>query len=283
MSANQDEKRRWNQVLVGETIYNVERPPAHLAKIDLDSIKITRAFEKWPHKEQCACCKMYFSKDSVTCKVPNHRIVDLKKSLNVVIKGQRYETASYLYATSNVCVTCAQFFDSVVSMSDTQDLTSLGSSQSVGALGSVASVRSDVGRRSSSTPRKEAVLAPPKISGDKLSITTELERKNVALSTLDCRTYQSSVVDGMEATNAVTVPYLGCSKTRREVDPWWEVDFGGRDRNIHSISFYSNLTSNSDISLTVMLLCKPIGFENPFVDSVVSQAVQYKEFQPPAF
>ena len=226
---------------------------------------------------------MYFSKDSVTCKVPNHRIVDLKKSLNVVIKGQRYETASYLYATSNVCVTCAQFFDSVVSMSDTQDLTSLGSSQSVGALGSVASVRSDVGRRSSSTPRKEAVLAPPKISGDKLSITTELERKNVALSTLDCRTYQSSVVDGMEATNAVTVPYLGCSKTRREVDPWWEVDFGGRDRNIHSISFYSNLTSNSDISLTVMLLCKPIGFENPFVDSVVSQAVQYKEFQPLPF
>ena len=129
---------------VGETIYNVERPPAHLAKIDLDSIKITRAFEKWPHKEQCACCKMYFSKDSVISKVPNHRIVDLKKSLNVVIKGQRYETASYLYASSNVCVTCAQFFDSVVSMDDAQDLASLGSSQSVGTLGSMASVRSDV-------------------------------------------------------------------------------------------------------------------------------------------
>ncbi len=277
MSASQDEKSRWNQVAIGNTSYNVERPPSHLAKIDLDSIKITPAFEKWPHKEQCACCKMYFSKASVTCKVPNHRIVDLKKSLNVVIKGQRYETASYLYASSSVCVTCAQFFDAVVSMGDVQDLASLGSSQSIGSLGSMGSVRSTESSRS--RLRKEAAGARQKAFGDKLSITTELERANVALSTLDCRTYQSSIVDEMGAPNAVTVPYQGFSKTRREADPWWEVDFGGRDRNIHSISFYSNVTSKDGITLTVMLLRRPVGFENPFLDSVVSQAVQYKEFQ----
>jgi hypothetical protein len=136
------------------------------------------------------------------------------------------------------------------------------------------------------TPQKEvlrkaaAKAERERVTKYKLEIKTEVQRSNLAMLDLDCRTYQSSIVDNMDSTNAVTVPYHLWSKTRREVDPWWEIDFGGRDRNLSAISFYSNMMSKENISIVVLLLKKPVGFENPFLDKVQrDSAAQFKEFE----
>ena len=94
---------------MGDTTINVERPPAHLAKIDLDSIKYTPAGEKWPHKDQCASCRMYFHRDSMITRVPNHRVVDMRKNLGVPMEGQRYILS--ISTRFFVCVLCTQLFD----------------------------------------------------------------------------------------------------------------------------------------------------------------------------
>jgi hypothetical protein len=301
VSGADDSRRRWNEVPVGDTIINVERPPAHLAKIDLDSINYTPAGEKWPHKDQCACCRMYFHKESMITRVPNHRVLDMRKKMGVPMEGQRYSTASYLYANSKVCVLCTQLFDYPVEERETPKstlrvLNASGSSygvpnddNSVGSSNaSVTSVRGTerrFQRNSMLTPQKELIKKrmnkadAEKVGKYKLEIKTALQRANVAMLDAGCRTYQSSIVDNMDSTNAVTVPYHAWSKTRREVDPWWEIDFGGRPRNIHSISFLSNMASKENISIMVLLLKRPVGFENPFLDKVQGEAVQYREFQ----
>lgn len=297
VSATDDGRRRWNEVPVGDTIISVERPPAHLAKIDLDSINYTPAGEKWPHKDQCACCRMYFHRESMITRVPNHRVVDMRKKMGVPMEGQRYRTASYLYANSLICVLCTQLFDYPeeepespkalrISRGHVDDDNSLASSTS--SVDSIASRHSITEqrfqRRSMLTPHKDLIKKKiqkadaAKIGNYKLEIKTSLQRANIAMLDAGCRTYQSSIVDNMNPANAVSVPYHAWSKTRREVDPWWEIDFGGRPRNVHSISFLSNMASKDNISIMVLLLKRPVGFENPFLDKVVSEAVQYQEF-----
>lgn len=293
---------------VGDTIINVERPPAHLAKIDLDSIKYTPAGEKWPHKEQCACCRMYFHRESMITRVPNHRVLDMRKKMGVPMEGQRYSTASYLYANSKVCVLCTQLFDYPVEAPETPKSTSgsrvlnggpgssssrasagddesVGSGSTASSVGSLRDMEKRFQRNSMLTPQKELIKEKMRkadavrVGKYKLEIKTALKRANVAMLDNECRTYQSSIVDNMDSSHAVTIPYHAWSKTRREVDPWWEIDFGGRPRNIHSLSFLSNMASKENISIVVLMLKRPVGFENPFLDKVQGEAVQYREFE----
>ena len=63
--------------------------------------------------------------------------------------------------------------------------------------------------------------------------TTILERFDVAANKIS---YQSSVVDRLDAVFAVTPPYSLFAKTRRELDPWWELNLD-RVTHIHSINF----------------------------------------------
>jgi hypothetical protein len=113
---------------------------------------------------------------------------------------------------------------------------------------------------------------------------TPITRKNISLN---CKTYQSSEVDSHNSSNAITPPYSLGSKTRREVDPWYEVDLG-KTLHVHSVSLTvkgptqqhvrtsspslgSPITlslppSRAQVSLYVLLLKGPVGFENPFLD-----------------
>ncbi len=236
---------RWNAVTVNGSTYTVERAPELLAKIDLSLIKFTPACEKFPHKEQCRCCKMYFEKKSVNFSVPNHRVIDLQRSWNVKIEGARYSTASYLYTNSSVCVFCAQLFGFVEEkkkkkkkLKNSINLSTSTSQLNIAAdleksefdfENSVDSMFADsAGEMSLTTASLSSIEAlkvvkEPKLIPPKLEITTEIKRANVAI---EKRTYQSSDVDNMVSNNAITVPYHLNARTRREADPWWEIDFG---------------------------------------------------------
>ena len=72
------------------------------------------------------------------------------------------------------------------------------------------------------------------------------------------KTFQSSEMDDKSAECAVTPPYVFPAKTRREVDPWWEIDFG-RGYRIHSISFLIATGIKQDLGLHIILLQRPYG------------------------
>lgn len=242
MSTKQnDDHMRWNQIEIEGSTYNFERPPALLAKIDLEAIQSTPVYHKTEGKEQCGMCKMYYRKDSVKCRVPNHRIIDIRRALKYPVDGQRYNTASYLYASSCVCTFCAQMFSDLYDPHE----------KKVKASGDLANI-----------DRVE-----------KLHIQTQIKRANTAI---DKRTYQSSIIDKMHSDLAITIPYNLWSKTRREVDPWWEVDFG-QPENIDSLTFDFYSHNLADCSIYILLLQKPMGHENPFLDQLITRAVQTSE------
>ena len=61
-------------------------------------------------KNKCGLCTMWFEKKSVCYTVPNHRIIDLRKTWNYGQEGRRYESASYKYTNTPICLFCSQFF-----------------------------------------------------------------------------------------------------------------------------------------------------------------------------
>lgn len=95
-----------------------------------------------------------------------------------------------------------------------------------------------------------------------LVVTTVVERTNVATNQ---RAYQSSDVDGHTADFAAAEPAGKVSKTRREVDPWWEVDLG-RSQNLLSVSASISTGIKQSIHVSILLLPSPLGFEDPFLD-----------------
>ncbi|KAJ1435669.1 hypothetical protein B484DRAFT_325371, partial [Ochromonadaceae sp. CCMP2298] len=146
-------------------------------------------------KEKCGLCRMFFHRNSVNYKVPNRRIFELQTRWEVKQEGRRYQNPAFLYKMVDVCSFCSQFFKMMP-----EDL-----------------------------PVLEAKEQPEKPL--KLEIKTVVQRQDVAAHK---RCYQSSEVDGRTAAFAVFPPYEQSSRTRREVDPWWEVDFS-RSQHLHSL------------------------------------------------
>lgn len=216
--------------------------------------------EKKPNKEQCGMCKMYFEKCSVSYKVPNHRIMDLQKKWKYKREGRRYNTASFIYASETVCVFCSQLFSNELDVDSRKGLPPAEQSLSPKA------------------PMKEfeSVAA---VSPDRNMIQTETKRQDIALNQ---RVYQSSTVDNLDASIAVTpneTRYIRTgSKTRREVDAWWEVDFG-RPQHVHALSITLATAIQISLKVRVMLLNCPLGFEDPFLDSVTKKAIVSKDFE----
>jgi hypothetical protein len=91
---------------------------------------------------------------------------------------------------------------------------------------------------------------------------TKIDRKDIAHG---CRTYQSSDVDNLESHYALQPPYQMGSKTRREADPWWEIDLG-LTQVVHSLSFCVMGAVQHDLRIHALLFDKPVGFENPFLE-----------------
>jgi hypothetical protein len=115
-------------------------------------------------------------------------------------------------------------------------------------------------------------------NGLTLKIYTPITRANIATNNMAInRVYQSSEVDDMKAENAITVPYLKASRTRREVDPWWEIDLT-QSYDIHSIEMDIMAQKAQNIEANILLLKKPYGFEQPFLDQIRMKALTHKEF-----
>jgi len=198
-----------------------------------ENYKHTMAYEKGLMKEKCGLCKMYFHRNSVNYKVPNHRIFDLERKWNVKRDGRRYTNPAFMYKMVDVCCFCAQFFKIMPDQ------------------------------------LPEIELKEPEPKPMKLDIKTVLERTDIACGQ---RTYMSSTVDGRTSDMAVLPPYEELARTRREVDPWWELDFS-RSFHVHSLSFNISTGKNQKLHLSVFLLDKPYGFEDPFIDSIKGTAL----------
>jgi hypothetical protein len=109
------DKTQWNKVYVSKkdffTVERANRPRGeHFGPED---IKYTLATERTPKKDQCGLCRMYFNRNSLKYRVANHRIVDLQKIWHFSRQGRRYQSASFLYAMTNVCIFCSQLFSDV--------------------------------------------------------------------------------------------------------------------------------------------------------------------------
>jgi len=321
------DKGRWNTVMLGESVYTIERAPELLAKIDLSLIKVSSAYEKQAHKQQCMNCKMFFEKTSVNVFVPNHRIIDLQKSLGVVIEGARYTTASYLYNNVPICVFCEQMFSSAAPVVPTRkgrsklgnskstmsfdspgklshsqsaagdsqlgspslfdgsiddlggnDDASVGSQLSFNTLETESTFGATQARKYNKNPDNKMEIVNNMNNGLRLHINTVINRSNVAV---DKRVYQSSEVDGMGPENSISVPYQKSSRSRRQADPWWEIDLG-RPFHLHSVSFNVMAQKAQNTETTVMLLKKPVGFEEPFLEIVKQKySVASQEFNIP--
>lgn len=191
---------------------------------------------------------MYFHKDSVFYKVPNNRIISLQKSWHFTQIGRRYQTASFLYKSVTVCTFCSQFFHA------SPDEIELENHRSEEKL--------------SSTDYTEKQI---------LNVSTTLQRSDIAVGH---KVYQSSELDSKSAANAIIPPYDTASKTRREVDPWWEMDLG-RGYRVHSISFLIATGIKQDLGLHIILLDRPYGFDDPFLDNIIKKAVIFKEYPIP--
>jgi hypothetical protein len=238
-------RTQWNRVSMGDNTIVVERPTTALTEIQSRSSAINSsisaprplpAYQKCLGRNRCALCTMWFEKSSVTYEVSNHRLLALRRKWKNLKDGRRYKCASYVYGFVYVCVFCSQLFDEGYDVSQ--------GSQTV----------EEVFIREA---EKEPI------------VKTALLRMNIAQNK---KTYMSSIVDGMAADRAVSSSFSTGCKSRREADPWWEVDLLST-HHIDFIEFVINGGLQTEIPVTALLLKKPIGFENPFLDSVKREAV----------
>lgn len=188
--------------------------------------KYTLATEKGLSKTRCGLCKLYYHKYSVVAKVPNHRIFDLHKQWSFAKGGRRYECPSFLYKMVVVCSFCAQFFQQVED--DPYEIKK----DKTGKVIEKAVLEDKKEPIVETIDGPHAILSPTKTT---FEVETELIRTDLASNGVG-RAYQSSDLDNKYAFFAITPPYDKCARTRREVDPWWEIDFG-RPYDIFSIDF----------------------------------------------
>lgn len=206
------------------------------------------------YKEMCGLCHHYYDKDSVIYVVPNYRIQELRDEWNLSkFKGKRYEISSYKYSISKLCYFCAQFFD------DNEEIDQVIEN----SLEDSANVMSTEQKQNSEG--EIMILDSQHHHEPKYQFFKSITRTDLLKSSLNSsyKCYQSSTVDNYLATNPIFLNKL--SKTRRQVDPFWEVDFNGL-KNIHSIEFDLFLSPNQLINGYILLFDKPIGFEDPFID-----------------
>jgi hypothetical protein len=223
---------------------------------------------------------MWFDRKSVNYQVPNHRILELRQSWNYVQSGRRYASASYLYGNSLVCSFCSQFLSSTAgneSHHEVREKSYLSLTQSPHSIVYFP------------FPQSQVLFGPSGAKPIQL-YETPISRNNISMN---CKTYQSSEVDSHSSSNAINPPFNDGSKTRREADPWYEVDLG-KTIHVHSVALTvkgptqqkvstlftvlfhciaDSLPSHSpplpsfcQVNLHIFLFKGPVGFENPFVD-----------------
>jgi hypothetical protein len=224
----------------------VEAPPPTEVVSRFQEFRVSNAFDKALSKERCGLCKLYFRRDTVNYKVPNHRIHELQKKWqgNDKLEGRRYSCPSFLYTTVIVCSFCSQFF----------------------------SIMHDQLPEHTNDALQSTVLKTT-TSGPKLVLATKVERSDVAQGK---RTYQSSTVDNKFSSFAVLPPFDLMARTRREADPWWEIDLG-QTMQLIDLSFEIIVGVRQHLHIFISLLPKTLGFEDPFLDNAKRQALHVKQ------
>ena len=111
--------------------------------------------------------------------------------------------------------------------------------------------------------------------GDANLFHTPVTRKNIAISR---RTYQSSEIDNYGSAYAITVPYFYGSKTRRVADSWWEIDLE-KSFHLHSVAVSVFGVPNDSLEVNLVLLKSPLGFEDPFLASVLANCMCCRTFR----
>jgi hypothetical protein len=279
----------WNKVVVKGSSYTVERGASILAKINLDEIPISLITEKKVSKDQCALCKGHYDRSSVMYRIPNHRILDLQRNWNYIRDGRRYQSASFKYAETKVCVFCFQLVSHLPENERHTYNNSLATNSLTKFDGSTLMTNSLDSLSLHKSLDNESTLKSTGYNSnqvlDELSIVDNLDenklkhvnilRSNISSSCIRC--YQSSEVDGYIASNAINVQQNKISKTRREVDPWWEIDWG-KPKHFHSLSFNVINHLSQKLFVSVCLLKRPTGHEDPFLDSAIKKSVNWKEF-----
>lgn len=291
---------KWNKIIMKNIEITVERGYGDRKSMNSieETITYSLAHENKQNKGKCGLCKLYFDKKTMQHRVPNHRIIELQKLWNCNIEGRRYESASFLYTATAICTFCYQLFDDVdddiyskgnfdldsSSMNQSQNL-SISSNQLVAfrpdSRASTAKA-ADFNKTTASSAMQMQHYdnINPETGANSVTVkgTTEIQRTNVSVNKI---AYQSSTVDKLDACLAVTEPYFRNAKTRREVDPWWEVNFE-RLTHIHSLKFMICASMQTDLTVVVFLLNQPEGFKDPFLDSMKVGAKVWKEFTLPA-
>lgn len=96
----------WKHLLHSKSAYAL----ACINLISRDDVSALLASVRKANKLKCGLCTMWYEKKSVSYSVPNHRIIGLRRSWNYHQEGRRYESASYKYTNTPICLLCAQFF-----------------------------------------------------------------------------------------------------------------------------------------------------------------------------
>lgn len=218
------------------------------------------AYEKRAHKSQCALCNLYFERKSIHYKIPNYRIIELRKSWNYAQDGKRYDSASFRYFSVRVCLFCAQFFSD----------------------GETSIINDDIEK--SMMPDIEPAL---------ILSSAPLDRQNIAIG---CTAYQSSTVDGCAASIALQdsitsttdlvhdYKAIKYAKTRREESAFWEVDLGSV-RNVRAIKLSVSAGHARNVKLSIFILNEPLGTRKiPLSQlqgmTVVSQRFRLIDYSP---
>ena len=230
------------------------------------------AYDRKDNKSQCSSCLLFFDRKSVQYKVPNYRIIEMRRSANVLqgiqfciviklvfdnffIEGKRYDSPSFKYFMARVCLFCSQFFDDY-GISDGKD-------------------------------DMEVLILPTQGTDNVNYTSTDLNRKNIAA---DGRAYQSSTVDNAYADYALQESVVSrtdtfheytnitYAKTRREKNPYWEVCLG-TPMNIRCVKVSVSAGNAKNTYLTIAVLPEAMEGQRVSVEQLRQMAVASKTFR----
>jgi hypothetical protein len=216
--------------------------PAQKEEAINKTLKVSSSEERTNSKEKCGLCTHYFDKESVVNSISNYRIQELRKQWNAVTSsdGKKHNYPSYKYSTSKVCCFCSQLF-----LPDERNVSSKNSySKEMSVAVGLAYTNSNYDNESVSSSvitdmemkETEPISSIPILSENAKHevLRTDLTLPRSSYHPVSAVCYQSSLVDSFHPEKAITPPYLVPARTRRQVDPWWEI-YLNQIFNIYSI------------------------------------------------
>ncbi|GMF30105.1 unnamed protein product [Phytophthora fragariaefolia] len=191
-----------------------------------------------PTRASCALCERRFMRSSLPGVVLMKRIFDLRRKWGVIQDSKKYNTASVLYGTGNVCLICQEIlaFEEGKQSPDPTYSKSLYEQQVNGRK-----VEPPTATASGMGPNEDAEIT--RMIHDSIlcqwhqQLSSRLEGNNLQDIAVNKRARQSSTVYSMKAQNALNPDTNRCAHTKEEFQPWWEIDLANYVE-VHSVKVY---------------------------------------------